>query len=316
MQIPQALPPRSTDFSTDDTAALSAAQPERGREYVQLRAGSLRAELRERLYGSVGVSHERWSCALRVRCARSRRYVAFSLVSSETAPTWCGVALAPGEVIEVDREWELATRAPLESVSFAVEAKCLEQVEIALAGNDIMTHPTGNRVLAASRASAVGAALRDRVFGVLDAGPLSPEAQRSLESDLAHLAARLRRPPDADARPEAWTRRRRAVHRVEAYLAAYPHAVLSLAALCSLAGVGERTLEYAFREQLGVPPARYLRLRRLNAVHRELRSAESTPVRITDVAMRWGFWELGRFASEYRALFGELPSETVASRRR
>jgi AraC-like DNA-binding protein len=65
-----------------------------------------------------------------------------------------------------------------------------------------------------------------------------------------------------------------------------------------------------------VPPARYLRLRRLNAVRRELLRAKPGTVRVTDTAMRWGFWELGRFAREYRALFGELPSETVASRKR
>jgi hypothetical protein len=27
--------------------------------------------------------------------------------------------------------------------------------------------------------------------------------------------------------------------------------------------------------------------------------------------MRWSFWHLGRFSSSYRALFKELPSETL-----
>ncbi len=33
---------------------------------------------------------------------------------------------------------------------------------------------------------------------------------------------------------------------------------------------------------------------------------------VTEVALRWGFYHLGRFAQEYRALFGQSPSQTRA----
>jgi AraC-like DNA-binding protein len=32
---------------------------------------------------------------------------------------------------------------------------------------------------------------------------------------------------------------------------------------------------------------------------------------VTAVALRWGFGHLGQFAADYRARFGELPSETL-----
>jgi AraC family ethanolamine operon transcriptional activator len=118
------------------------------------------------------------------------------------------------------------------------------------------------------------------------------------------------------SRVESGSGRRAAVRRVEEFLDAHEPAATSLAELCAIAGVGERTLEYAFRELLGIPPVRYLRLRRLNRVRRELRAAEPATTRVTDVATRWGFWQLGRFASEYRGLFGEFPSETLFKRRR
>lgn len=60
-------------------------------------------------------------------------------------------------------------------------------------------------------------------------------------------------------------------------------------------------------------PNQYLRIRRLNQVHRELRGAGRASV--TEVALRFGFFELARFARGYRSLFGELPSETLAESR-
>jgi transcriptional regulator GlxA family with amidase domain len=32
---------------------------------------------------------------------------------------------------------------------------------------------------------------------------------------------------------------------------------------------------------------------------------------VTDIATRFGFWQLGRFSVEYQALFGESPSTTL-----
>jgi len=37
---------------------------------------------------------------------------------------------------------------------------------------------------------------------------------------------------------------------------------------------------------------------------------------VTNEAARWGFLHFGRFAQEYRALFGELPSETLRRSRK
>jgi AraC-like DNA-binding protein len=81
--------------------------------------------------------------------------------------------------------------------------------------------------------------------------------------------------------------------------------------LCRSIGVTERTLQRAFQRILRMPPLRYLKLRQLNQVYAALCGADARGQLVTDVLTRHGVTELGRFAGEYRALFGEQPSQTM-----
>jgi transcriptional regulator GlxA family with amidase domain len=53
---------------------------------------------------------------------------------------------------------------------------------------------------------------------------------------------------------------------------------------------------------------------RLDRAHADLLSGP-TDTSVSDVATRWGFTHLGRFADQYRRKFGVLPSETARSHR-
>lgn len=86
--------------------------------------------------------------------------------------------------------------------------------------------------------------------------------------------------------------------------------------LARLAGVDERTLRRAFASRFGISVGRYLRLRRLNDVRRDLMSPASAPASVTQAATKHGFFDLGRFAANYRRTFGENPSTTLSRTRR
>jgi AraC-like DNA-binding protein len=88
-------------------------------------------------------------------------------------------------------------------------------------------------------------------------------------------------------------------------------APLYIPEICKTIRVSERTLRVCCQEHLGMSPKRYLLLRRMALVRRSLREAVTDTTSVTDIAMRFGFWNLGRFAVEYRALFGEPPSATL-----
>lgn len=90
---------------------------------------------------------------------------------------------------------------------------------------------------------------------------------------------------------------------------------LTVSDLARAADVTSRTLLRMFRQQLGMGPASYLKLRQLNIVRRALRGRLHPSSKITNIMSEHGVTEFGRFASEYRMLFGERPSDTVARSR-
>ncbi|MEU7692275.1 AraC family transcriptional regulator [Microbispora hainanensis] len=99
----------------------------------------------------------------------------------------------------------------------------------------------------------------------------------------------------------------RAVELIEAR-AAEP---LTVEEIAEAVGVGARALQEGFRRQLETTPMSYLREVRLDRVRAELMVGDPGATTVTDVAYRWGFVHLGRFALAYRRRFGESPSETL-----
>ncbi|MET0886869.1 MAG: AraC family transcriptional regulator [Mycetocola sp.] len=91
-----------------------------------------------------------------------------------------------------------------------------------------------------------------------------------------------------------------------------PWTVTGLAAAVS---VSVRSLQEGFRRSLDTTPMAYLRRLRLEKVREELLAASAGTVSVTEVAARWGFVHLGRFAAAYRSEFSERPSDTLRSRR-
>ena len=73
--------------------------------------------------------------------------------------------------------------------------------------------------------------------------------------------------------------------------------------------VTPRALQYAFRRHLDCTPHAYLRQVRLDLVHQVLRDGSVSTV--GDAAARYGFFNPGRFATEYRQVFGENPGQTL-----
>lgn len=89
---------------------------------------------------------------------------------------------------------------------------------------------------------------------------------------------------------------------------------LSMTALAAEVGVSTRSLQIAFRQYRGVGPRQMLEELRLDAAHARLFAAAPGD-NVTRIALDCGVTHLGRFATRYRARFGETPLATLRRRR-
>jgi AraC family ethanolamine operon transcriptional activator len=141
----------------------------------------------------------------------------------------------------------------------------------------------------------------------------SPAALKTTERKLAETVREalggdreLTQPPGRHAVP-----RNQIVRMAMNCVDEHPDEYLLVGDLATAAGVSERTLRTAFREYFGVGPQRYLRRRILEQTRQALKGADPSVTTVAEIATRFGVWEFGRFAQDYRLLYGELPSETL-----
>lgn len=85
---------------------------------------------------------------------------------------------------------------------------------------------------------------------------------------------------------------------------------VDISAVAEKLGVGRHHLNRCFKEHYGVSIQEYIHYRRLQAAH-DLLSEPPAELTVTKAAYSSGFHHLGRFSSEYKALFGEAPSQTL-----
>jgi len=102
------------------------------------------------------------------------------------------------------------------------------------------------------------------------------------------------------------------VRRAEEMIASDPVLEDGLCGLADRLGISVRTLYAGFRQYRKTTPLNFARAQRLAKARETLNNAPPG-TRVTDVALAVGYSHFGRFAAEYRARYGELPSKTLRS---
>jgi AraC-like DNA-binding protein len=138
-----------------------------------------------------------------------------------------------------------------------------------------------------------------------------PEVARAIEEALLEAMILCLTEGHSDNVRNLHRHRATVMRRLEEVLTSTSDRPLYMPQLCATVGASYTTLRDCCQEYLGMSPKRYLWLRRMHLVRRDLQSADAEKTTVTQIATDYGFWELGRFAGAYRSLFGEAPSAAL-----
>jgi AraC-like DNA-binding protein len=231
--------------------------------------------------------------------------------SREPSQTWGGVNLRPGDIVLLGPRERIHRRAS-KAGSWSFISLAREDFA-AHAGMDLISpkaakilHPPPGAVAHLSRLHSQACRLAETKSELVT----HQEVMRTVEHGLLNSLVNCLTAADAHGHA-AVGRRISIMARFEATLATHSNRKLGAGELCAAIGVSERTLEACCVEVLGMSPGSYARLRRLNLVRAALKRADPTITRVSELARRYGFSELGRFAVTYRTVFGETPSTTL-----
>jgi AraC-like DNA-binding protein len=242
----------------------------------------------------------------------SRVFVSFP--TGEVPLIWEGIELRPGDFVLHSRGERMHQRTtgasrwgvvslPAQRLSSCGKPLTGRKMSWPLVGRVLQPQPIAARRLLGLHARA------GRLAESKDKLLVQSKFARALEQELVYALVDCLTTDDASR--EIGKRHANIMVRFEDVLTNQAGHRLSIPELCATIGVSERTFRGCCAEFLGMGPIRYLLLRRLNMARSALRRADPARTSVAEIARNYQFSELGRFAVNYRAIFGEAPSTTL-----
>lgn len=321
---PAPLPQQTPDFIVGNCITTDAAEQATylhgwNQRYEQLSPGPFEGHVTEVCFSDVQLFRERSTRSIQESCQVEGDTFVIGIPIHMDGYGWCD-----GWQVDLDT---LLMHRPGHDLLFRTSNR-LDLVAVSLPQRDLVEHarivdklevgPTLQRAAHALRSPKLAAELRNFLVTMMDSLNATPSMlahaaiRKGLkEAVLSSVISIIGNAAPENATPRTSAGRQQIVSRAIDHMRTRIDEPLSISDLCTVLGVSRRTLQYCFEEALQVNPVSYLRALRLNGVRKEIKRSDAAGLAIQDVAARWGFWHLSRFAQEYRQMFGELPSETL-----
>lgn len=286
--------------------------------WTQLKSGKFRGELLQLGFGDFLFSRGKFNIPFRQRDGAPDGLWTFAIMTNTSSPALWRKREISDEVVMIlppDSEGDVVSRPGYDVYTLSFTEKVLSYTAQIAGFRDPQSLTEGARTLICDRQKMRG--LRRKTFQIIgelvDTPPIltSSRLGHYIEFEIARRLLSVLASSRPAASPPPSRMRDRAVSRAVEHIEENAEEPINLSDLCLITGASERTLRYGFLERYGVSPKTYLQAFRLNGVRSELRRVDPASTKVIDIANNWGFWHMGKFAADYRRLFGELPSETL-----
>jgi AraC family ethanolamine operon transcriptional activator len=292
-------------------------------EFHPMAADTAPTDLMQARVGPVMISHLLTECRHAHLGASPANAYSFALLADgDQAVRWCGESLGTDRIplFAPMEDFAASVRGRFSVYTLSVDPKWLAQTA---AWEQLLAHhgragDLRKRLLqpdpsAISHLRAVvGTACRE-LGSLTSSAPGNASIASRIVSDISSALTTTIASSTKQSKNIAATARLRAVRRALAYVHDQPNRALTVDEISKTAQVSERTLQRAFLEHFGVTPKSYIQTFRLNGVRGELLGHAPSEIQVRDTAAKWGFWHMGEFSRVYRQLYGETPSQTLAS---
>jgi AraC family transcriptional regulator, ethanolamine operon transcriptional activator len=291
-----------------DHSALEASYVPASVSWAQLEPGAFDVGYRVVDVPALRVATRRYNMALQVQAAVQSEKCVIIVVDEGSHARWYGTPFDSRGVAYTRSGLDIRTDGPNAFFSITLDERAL-RLEFANAP-DAVDLVDGKLRGGVAQRDIMAARLRASVARVFEGRPF---LSRMLSGTLIPLLATVfdDLTDRAVERPKSLNRRFAAVRKCETYMREHVDSTISLLDLSAVSGMRSRSLINAFEAVTGLSPMDHLKRLRLNGARRALQASKAGHIRVIDVATAWGFWHMGHFAADYRAMFGEAPSQTL-----
>ena len=315
MKFASGLPlDRTIKFASGEESTETMKRWGVNQEVRQLGAGKFRSDLAVRRVQDVDLYADRFNKAISVYLEPPADTVSFLFPRSVTGKFLaCGHNVGNDKLIVIPDGSSVDIAAPDLAGSEAITISNTLYVELSEVLTPTLIRPDDLTIVEGNSAQLHH--LRQTLLNLV-AYPESDVNDEQLSDLLAATIVWITDNPGQGSQSldlNASTARIRIAKLAQEYIEEYHRETVRMEDLCRVTSVGIRTLQRCFKEYFELSISDYLKAVRLNTAHRELTVAHPSEDSVTSIALRNGFTHLGRFSTEFRNLFGQLPSEILST---